>query len=82
MNDELIAKLSSATCAADIQRIATELGKELSAEDAEAIFAEIKRTDPPEGELSDEMLMAVSGGFDWPQLVKAMVDQCLRPSAN
>ena len=61
--EELKEKLSSAKCAADIKAIAAELGKELSDDDAEAIFAKVQRATSSEVELSEEALMAVSGGM-------------------
>ena len=62
MNDDLIAKVSSATSAADIKRMAAENGVALTDADAEAVFAKVQKAVPTKGAISDDELNGATGG--------------------
>ena len=62
MNEEMAEKLSQATTVAEVQAIADSYGKELTTEQAQEIYDKVQSFSA-NGELSDETLMAVSGGW-------------------
>ena len=61
MEKEVIAKLKEAKSAEDIIAIAKECGKELTAEQAQELLDRMKGS--ANGELSDEDMEAVAGGY-------------------
>lgn len=61
MNEEMAEKLIQATSAADVQAIANSYGKELTMEQAQEALDKIQSFNA-DGELSDDMLEAVTGG--------------------
>lgn len=58
---ELLNKLKAAKSAQELIEIAKAEGKELSADEAEKMFAEINA----EGELDDELSENIAGGKRW-----------------
>ena len=61
MEKELIAKLKEAKSAEDVIAIAKEYGKEVTLEQAQELYDKLKAA--ASGELSDEDLEAVAGGW-------------------
>ena len=62
MEKEMIAKLKEAKSAEDVIAIAKEHGKELTQEQAQELYDKLKAAEG--GELSDEDLEAVAGGWN------------------
>lgn len=60
MNEEMLKKLQAAKSAEDVVAIGKECGKELTDEQAQAIYDKLQAA--ANGELSDEDLEAVAGG--------------------
>ncbi|MGN0597733.1 MAG: hypothetical protein ACI4J1_10470 [Ruminiclostridium sp.] len=58
---ELLKKLKAAKSAQELIEMAKAEGKELSAEDAEKMFAELNA----EGELPEELTENIAGGKRW-----------------
>ena len=61
MNEEMAEKLSQATTVAEVQAVANSYGYELTVEQAQEIFDKVQSFSA-DGELSDDMLEAVTGG--------------------
>ena len=61
MNEEMAEKLSQATTVAEVQAVANSYGYELTVEQAQEVFDKIQSFSA-DGELSDDMLEAVTGG--------------------
>lgn len=61
MNEEMAGKLVEAKSAEDVQTIANSYGHELTIKRAQEVFEKIKSLST-DGELSDDMLEAVTGG--------------------
>ncbi len=63
---QLKDKLMLAESTDEIRDIITKAGGEITAEDAEHIMTEIKRTNAPSGtDIDDDEMDAVAGGLDW-----------------
>ena len=62
MNEEMAEKLSQATTVAEVQAVANSYGYELTVEQAQEVFDKIQSFSA-DGELSDDMLEAVTGGL-------------------
>ncbi len=60
MNEEMIAKLKEAKSVEDIMAIAEECGKNMTQEQAQEMYDQLKAN--ANGELSDDALEAVAGG--------------------
>ena len=68
MNEEMIAKLKEAKSVEDIIAIAEECGKNMTQEQAQEIYDQLKAATT--GELSDDDLDAVAGGNTIDKLVE------------
>jgi hypothetical protein len=63
---QLKDKLMLAESTDEIRDIITKAGGEITAEDAEHIMTEIKRTNAPSGtDIDDDEMDAVAGGLEW-----------------
>ena len=67
MDEELLERLRAAETPDDVQVIVNEYDIEMSDEDAAKLFSELEeiRISATDGELSDEELEAVAGGFSF-----------------
>ena len=72
--EELIAKLKEAKSADEILALAKENGIELTEEKAKELFAELNAS----GELSDEELDEVAGGFELGPNMRGLIESLFK----
>ena len=73
MNEEMAKKLANATSVAEVQTIANSYGYELTTDQAQEVFDKIQSFST-DGELSDDMLEAVTGGNIWRTMAEWATD--------